>query len=619
MLRLLTAANAPNIVNLKEAFRRKGKLYLVFEYMDKNLLELLEEQPNGLDPDLVRSYIYQLCQAIHWCHRHDVVHRDIKPENLLVNRDNTLKLCDFGFARMYPKRGEPLTDYVATRWYRAPELLLGSTAYDRSVDMWAIGCLMGECVDGQPMFPGESEIDQLYVIQKVLGPLTSSQMDLFLRNPRYMGLKFPDMSRPETLQKKYVGKVGKREMDFMKSVLQMKPKNRMNAKSSLEHPFFESIRPKVVEEMPLAKEQQIQDIPSFYNKSDMNNGPGQSRSNGPPKNGGAAHAQQQQQHQQNLTQQLQMQMQQFAPPKEDGRDAGYDPKSMGASRVQSQQNVPLHEQFESKPTASARDAGDPNAGFARYSEAKPAPKQSSGSRHGGGGSGVGSSGSGSSSSSISSSRHQQPSTLQAFNNFHAAPPANDDHSRFNKFERNRTGSSQAAPKDDPFMMGGNGGTSGAQAGISSLMAKQGKRESKRERRAEEKEKTPKSQGARRVQNRNDLALSEPKSMVKEAFFDFKGGRSGGMQAKGISNGANSHAPKQRNGQMVGGNGSGSSQGMRTKKKKQASKQNTPQQRGQFAWRPLPSFLETGNKPSSSHGELLVPILVALVVDKCSCR
>ena len=98
-VKILRMHKHENIVELREAFRRKGKLYLVFEYVEKNLLEILEQQPGGLPPELVRKYIYQLCRAINWCHEHDVVHRDIKPENLLINPDHSLKLCDFGFAR----------------------------------------------------------------------------------------------------------------------------------------------------------------------------------------------------------------------------------------------------------------------------------------------------------------------------------------------------------------------------------------------------------------------------------------------------------------------------------------------------------------------------------------
>jgi cyclin-dependent kinase-like len=231
-----------NIVCLKEAFKRKAKLYLVFEYADKNLLEVLEEQPAGLDPEVVRHYTYQLVLAIHWCHSNSVIHRDIKPENLLINlKTKTLKLCDFGFARVISKTNDDLTDYVATRWYRAPELLLGSTSYGFSVDMWAIGCIMGEISDGQPIFPGDSEVDQLYIIQKVLGPLTSEHQEMFMMNPRFAGLKFPDMSRPETLQKKYVGKLSKRALGIMKELLAMEPNDRLNSEQCMQHPYFENL------------------------------------------------------------------------------------------------------------------------------------------------------------------------------------------------------------------------------------------------------------------------------------------------------------------------------------------------------------------------------------------
>eukprot|EP00397_Hematodinium_sp_SG-2012_P014720 GEMP01014976.1.p1 GENE.GEMP01014976.1~~GEMP01014976.1.p1 ORF type:complete len:515 (+),score=126.80 GEMP01014976.1:238-1782(+) len=238
MLRML---RHENIVQLKEAFRRKGQLYLVFEFVEKNLLEVLEVCPNGLDVESVRFLVWQLCKAICFCHQHEVCHRDIKPENLLVNSDMTLKLCDFGFARtIASKQVSPLTDYVATRWYRSAELLLGATKYTNSVDMWAIGCIMGEITDAQPLFAGESEIDQLYIIQKVLGPLTPEQMEMFLRNPRFHSLKFPDMSSPETLEKRYCRKMSKAALSFMKGVLSMEPMKRLSAADAVKHPYFET-------------------------------------------------------------------------------------------------------------------------------------------------------------------------------------------------------------------------------------------------------------------------------------------------------------------------------------------------------------------------------------------
>jgi len=241
-VKILRMLKNDNVVHLKEAFRRKGKLYLVLEYVEKNLLEVLEQRSNGLDPEDVRSYIYQLCQAIDYCHKNKIIHRDIKPENLLVNTDKSLKICDFGFARILAPKNENLTDYVATRWYRAPELVLSSTEYSYPVDIWAIGCILGELTDGQPLFPGESEIDQLFVIQKVMGPLTADQMEMFQKNPRFIGIKFPDVSKPETLEKKYLGKLSKKALAFMKACLKMDPAQRINATEALQHPYFDGLR-----------------------------------------------------------------------------------------------------------------------------------------------------------------------------------------------------------------------------------------------------------------------------------------------------------------------------------------------------------------------------------------
>jgi hypothetical protein len=155
-----------------------------------------------------------------------------------------LKLCDFGFARVLSSstaHPQDLTDYVATRWYRAPELLLGSTSYGFGVDLWAIGCIMGEISDGQPLFPGESEVDQLYIVQKIIGPLTAEHQELFMANPRFAGLKFPDMSKPETLQKKYMGKLSKRALNFMKILLSMDPNDRPSSASCLTDAYFEGL------------------------------------------------------------------------------------------------------------------------------------------------------------------------------------------------------------------------------------------------------------------------------------------------------------------------------------------------------------------------------------------
>lgn len=121
------------------------------------------------------------------------MHRDIKLENVLVSVQGVLKLCDFGFARTLAGPGAKYTDYVATRWYRAPELLVGDTEYGKSVDVWAAGCIFAELLTGQPLFPGDTDIDQLYRIMKCLGQLTQRHTEIFLRNPLFVGIRIPDI------------------------------------------------------------------------------------------------------------------------------------------------------------------------------------------------------------------------------------------------------------------------------------------------------------------------------------------------------------------------------------------------------------------------------------------
>ena len=238
-LRMLQRMHHENIVDFVEAFKRKGNLFLVFEYVEKNLLEILQDSPRGLEPKLIRHFMYQLCKAIKYLHDQNVIHRDVKPENLLVNENMDLKLCDFGFARLISGSSkERLTDYVATRWYRAPELLLTQGEYGPEVDYWAIGCIMGELVDGNPLFPGENEIDQLHCIQKVLGNFTDEQVYMFYANPIYSGKDLLEVDKPETLEWRYLGKLPKNAISFMKGLLELDPKKRLNGVTVFQHPYL---------------------------------------------------------------------------------------------------------------------------------------------------------------------------------------------------------------------------------------------------------------------------------------------------------------------------------------------------------------------------------------------
>ena len=237
-LKMLQKINHPNVVEFQDAFKRKGNLFLVFEFVEKNLLELLEEHPKGLDPNLIKHLIYQLCKAIKYLHEQKVIHRDIKPENLLITENMEMKLCDFGFARLISGGTEKMTDYVATRWYRAPELLISQGEYSTEVDYWAIGCIMGELVDGNPLFPGENEIDQIHCIQKVLGNFPQEQVDKFYSNPLFHGKNLLNVTKPETLERKYLGKLNKQAINFLKGLLELDPKKRLNGTTVFQHPYF---------------------------------------------------------------------------------------------------------------------------------------------------------------------------------------------------------------------------------------------------------------------------------------------------------------------------------------------------------------------------------------------
>ncbi|KAF1327744.1 Cmgc/cdk/cdc2 protein kinase, partial [Globisporangium splendens] len=159
----------PNVVYLYDVIHQQNKLYLVFEFVDQDLKKCLEKTPHRMEMLQIKSYLYQLLAGIAFCHANRVLHRDLKPQNLLIDQYGNLKLADFGLARAF---GIPIRSYtheVVTLWYRAPEILLGAKHYSTPVDAWSIGCIFVEMVNKQPLFPGDSEIDELFRIFRVLG------------------------------------------------------------------------------------------------------------------------------------------------------------------------------------------------------------------------------------------------------------------------------------------------------------------------------------------------------------------------------------------------------------------------------------------------------------------
>ncbi|XP_040112824.1 MAPK/MAK/MRK overlapping kinase isoform X2 [Oryx dammah] len=159
----------PNILTLHEVIfdRKSGSLALICELMDMNIYELIRGRRHPLSEKKITHYMYQLCKSLDHMHRNGIFHRDVKPENILVKRD-VLKLGDFGSCRsVYSK--QPYTEYISTRWYRAPECLLTDGCYGFKMDLWSAGCVLYEMASLQPLFPGANELDQISRIHDVMG------------------------------------------------------------------------------------------------------------------------------------------------------------------------------------------------------------------------------------------------------------------------------------------------------------------------------------------------------------------------------------------------------------------------------------------------------------------
>uniref|UniRef100_A0A3B5LGI7 Cyclin-dependent kinase-like 2 n=1 Tax=Xiphophorus couchianus TaxID=32473 RepID=A0A3B5LGI7_9TELE len=238
-IKLLRQLRHDNLVNLLEVWKRRRRWYLVFEFVDRTLLDELQQCSSRLNLNTCRQYLFQVLRAVNFCHQQDVIHRDIKPENILISQEGVVKLCDFGFARTIasPSEGGVYTDYVATRWYRAPELLVGDIKYGKPVDVWALGCVLIEMLTAQPLFPGDSDLDQIYHIVRCFGNLTAHHQELFYRNPVFSGVKLPECSKIVPLQQRF-SKVPPTALDLAQKCLEMDPKIRAQCSDLLEHLLF---------------------------------------------------------------------------------------------------------------------------------------------------------------------------------------------------------------------------------------------------------------------------------------------------------------------------------------------------------------------------------------------
>lgn len=248
---LLKDLNHRNIVRLHDVIHSGMQLYLVFEFIDRDLKSLLDSLPGKrLPPKHVKSFLWQLLQALAYCHTRRVLHRDLKPQNLLVNNGGVIKLADFGLARNFSITGRVYTHEVVTLWYRAPEILLGSRYYSTAIDIWSLGCIFCEMMSGSALFAGDSEIDQLFRIFKILGTPTSEMWPGVEKLQDYKRT-FPRWFFNEKALSAAADPMTEDGVSLLKEMICYPPESRITAKAALGHRYLRDVLLQPPEVTPL--------------------------------------------------------------------------------------------------------------------------------------------------------------------------------------------------------------------------------------------------------------------------------------------------------------------------------------------------------------------------------
>ncbi|KAG1651497.1 Serine/threonine-protein kinase ICK [Nymphon striatum] len=225
-----------NVIKLKEVIRENDILHFVFEYMSENLYQLIKDRDKPYSEPVIRNILYQIFQGLTFMHKHGFFHRDIKPENLLCMGPDLIKIADFGLAREV-RSVLPYTEYVSTRWYRAPEILLRAKNYNAPIDIWAVGCIMGELYTLRPMFPGNSEIDMIFQVCSVLGTPDQKQWPEGYHLASLMNFKFPQFSA--TPLRSVVQNASPEAINLLNDMLKWNPSKRPSSQQSLKYPYFQ--------------------------------------------------------------------------------------------------------------------------------------------------------------------------------------------------------------------------------------------------------------------------------------------------------------------------------------------------------------------------------------------
>jgi serine/threonine protein kinase len=246
-LEIMKQLSHTNIVSLHSSFITNGRkqyefyLNLVMEYFGKNLSDVINgyvKLGQRMPLALIKVYSYQMLRALSYCDLLKIVHRDLKPQNLLVDPgSHRLALCDFGSAKKLVF-DEPNLAYICSRYYRAPELILGATSYGNSVDMWSAGCVIAEMFIGKPLFKGNTSSEQMVKIIELLGSI--SYEDILEINPKYNGIKFPEVRK--TYLSRFFNYIPSEACQLLEKIFVYLPKNRITPMQALQDPFFDDLK-----------------------------------------------------------------------------------------------------------------------------------------------------------------------------------------------------------------------------------------------------------------------------------------------------------------------------------------------------------------------------------------
>uniref|UniRef100_A0A8C1B8U1 cyclin-dependent kinase n=1 Tax=Cyprinus carpio carpio TaxID=630221 RepID=A0A8C1B8U1_CYPCA len=238
---LLKDLKHANIVTLHDIVHTDKSLTLVFEYLDKDLKQYMDDCGNIMSMHNVKIFLFQILRGLAYCHRRKVLHRDLKPQNLLISERGELKLADFGLARAKSVPTKTYSNEVVTLWYRPPDVLLGSSEYSTQIDMWGVGCIFYEMAAGRPLFPGSTVEDELHLIFRLLGTPTEDNWAGISSIEEFKSYNFPKYKPQPFINHAPRYLLDTEGIELLLSFLRYESKKRISADESMKHSYFKSL------------------------------------------------------------------------------------------------------------------------------------------------------------------------------------------------------------------------------------------------------------------------------------------------------------------------------------------------------------------------------------------